>query len=614
MNRSVSGLATIERPASRTTGRQSVRACGSSAPSLVRTGELPDSERGWALACPGGKTFSVGFPAGRVLSRWKMSDSASLLTRYARQRDERAFAELVERHVNLVFGTARRITGDAARAEEVTQAVFADLARKAAELPPAVVIEGWLHRAAWMTASKVVRDDRRRQEREQQAMEAHPTIGLNEADQREAERLQPVLDDALSQLTDADREAVVLRYLAGRSFAEIGGLLGCTDDAAQKRVSRALVRLREVFHHRGITAADGVLGAALALAGAQLAPGGLATAAAAATAAASLETAGGLHSFLMMKTKLALTGAVIALVVAPLTWQQLELRRLRGENRSLREEAAEQEVLRAAAEKLAAALANEAEAGRRRSETERLELLRLRDEVGQLRMAQRSGAPPQPLDSAPPMPARLMPAQVLLPPTTVRVPDGMTLMAGGWMTPGGKCGLMLVTPQVGGEDGGAGAQVTVRCTLLEGSPEAFAAVNVGGFSEGGSWVKSESMPGEVVAALVHKLVQSGEVDLLGLPDVSTLDGRQTQIASGVGDGMATAVDILPRIQPSADGTTVEMILSVTQMPMEPPVSGPQTMPLPAFPSPAETSPPALPDAGLPLTAPTTIETTTKPQP
>ncbi|MBK9138090.1 MAG: sigma-70 family RNA polymerase sigma factor [Verrucomicrobia bacterium] len=542
-----------------------------------------------------------------------MSDSASLLTRYARQRDERAFAELVERHVNLVFGTARRITGDAARAEEVTQAVFADLARKAAELPPAVVIEGWLHRAAWLAATKVVRDDRRRQEREQQAMEAHPTIGLNEADQREAERLQPVLDDALSQLTDADREAVVLRYLAGRSFAEIGGLLGCTDDAAQKRVSRALVRLREVFRHRGITASDGVLGAALALAGAQLAPGGLATAAAA-TAAASLETAGWLHTLLMMKTKIALTGAVIALVLAPLTWQQLELRRLRGENRSLREEAAEQEVLRAAAEKRAAARATEAEAVRRRSETERLELLRLRDEVGKLRVAQRSGAPPRPLDSAPPMPARLMPAQVLLPPTTVRVPDGMTLLAGGWMTPGGKQGLMLVTPQVGGEDGETGAQVTVRCTLLEGSPEAFAAVDLGGLAGGGSWVTSEPMSNEAAAALVQKLAQSGEVDVLAAPGVSTLDGRQAQIASGVGGGMATAVDILPRIQPSADGTTVEMTLTVTQTPMEPPVSGPQTMPLPAFPSPAETSPPAPPDAGLPFTAPTAIETTTKPQP
>lgn len=534
-----------------------------------------------------------------------MFDNATLLKRYARDRDESAFTELVKRHVNLVFGTARRITGDIARAQEVSQSVFADLARKASSLSSEVVIEGWLYRAACLAAAKVVRDDVRRNERERQAMEAQGSGSAGEPDQLQAKRLQPVLDQALGQLPNSDREAVVLRFLAGHSFAELGTLLGCTEGTAQKRVSRALERLRELFRKRGITTTEGVLSLALALAGAQVAPSGVA-AAVMVTALASLETTGWIHTLMMMKTKIALTGVVIALVVTPLTWQHLALKQLDQENRALRTQADQLPALRAEHERLSQLVPTSNE--RERLSDERLELMRLRAEVGQLRAAQRAAGQPAPVAGNTTGPTFLGQTRTLLPPTTRRIPDGMTLVAGGWTTPDGKRGLMLVTPQVGGEGEDAGSQVTVSCTLLEGSPDAFTAVGLGDVASGGTSATPEVLTPEAAAALVRRLAETGDVDVLAAPRVTTLDGRQAQIASGVGGGLATAIDILPSIDTSADGATVEMTLFVTQTPMETPPSAPVTMPLPMFTNPAEDT--LDPQA----TAPSAIQTTLKPQP
>jgi len=99
-----------------------------------------------------------------------MNDAANLIRRYGRDGDEAAFAELMTRHLPLVWGTARRITGDGELARDVAQSVFVDLARKARTLPEGTAVAGWLHRAACHAAGNLVRSNVRRVRRERLAM------------------------------------------------------------------------------------------------------------------------------------------------------------------------------------------------------------------------------------------------------------------------------------------------------------------------------------------------------------------------------------------------------------------------------------------------------------
>jgi RNA polymerase sigma factor (sigma-70 family) len=259
-----------------------------------------------------------------------------LLRRYAEHGAEEAFTELAQRHLDLVWAAARRITGNADLARDVAQTVFTDLARKAGTLPRETVLAGWLYRAASLAAAKQVRGEARRVLREQHAMATHAPAVPDSSDTRAAEELQPVLDAALAELSDADRDAVVLRFLAGRSLTEVGAALGTGEDAAQKRVSRALEKLREAFRRRGVNVGGGVMAAALGLAGAEAAPIGVASGIGAA-ALATAGTAGGTGAtLLLMKAKLTLGIVGGAAVIAALTWQQHNLTRLTEENSALR--------------------------------------------------------------------------------------------------------------------------------------------------------------------------------------------------------------------------------------------------------------------------------------
>jgi hypothetical protein len=115
----------------------------------------------------------VGFRFGRVLLCVQaMTDDGQLLQQYTRDRSEAAFGELVKRHIDVVYSAALRVAGgDSHLAQDVTQTVFLDLPRKAQSLPPDAILAGWLYRHAWFTAAKMVRTERRRQIREQTAME-----------------------------------------------------------------------------------------------------------------------------------------------------------------------------------------------------------------------------------------------------------------------------------------------------------------------------------------------------------------------------------------------------------------------------------------------------------
>jgi RNA polymerase sigma factor (sigma-70 family) len=304
-----------------------------------------------------------------------------LLRRYAEQDAgaDAAFTELVRRHCDLVWAAARRVNGDADLARDVAQTVFTDLARKADKLPAGTVLAGWLYRAACHAAAKHIRGEARRAQRERQAMHQNE-LRSGDAEARAATELQPVLDAALADLTETDRDAVVLRFLAGRSLAEVGATLGTNEDAAQKRVSRALERLREAFRKRGVAVSGGIVAAALGVAGTQAAPAGLAGVIATASLASASAAAWGTFSVVtFMKSKLALGIVGGAIVATTLAWQQRNVTRLADENAGLRRRAAVQTA------GAMAAPATDPKAPTRLQE-EHAELLRLRGEVTKLRL------------------------------------------------------------------------------------------------------------------------------------------------------------------------------------------------------------------------------------
>lgn len=207
-----------------------------------------------------------------------MNDDAALLRRYAEERDEGAFAELVQRHLALVYGAAlRQLDGAAHRAEEVTQSVFTDLARKAGPLARRTGIVGWLYTSTHFAAAKLKRTEQRRQMREQEAHTMHELLS-DSSTEADWEQLRPVLDEAMHELGDRDREVILQRFFQGRRLAEVGGKFGVGEDAARMRVERALGKLHALLVRRGITSTSAALGAALASQAAVAAPAGLAAA------------------------------------------------------------------------------------------------------------------------------------------------------------------------------------------------------------------------------------------------------------------------------------------------------------------------------------------------
>jgi len=197
-----------------------------------------------------------------------------LLRDYDRQGSEAAFAALVRRHVGLVYSAALRHAGIAAHAEEITQAVFIILARKAAGLRLDTVLEGWLYETARLTALSFRRGERRRQFREQ---EAYMQSTLQEtADASTWNDLAPLLDEAMARLGNNDRDAVVLRFFKDKTLREVAAALKVNEMAAQRRVHRAVEKLRQYFTKRGIMLPAAVLTAAISGNSVQAAPVGLA--------------------------------------------------------------------------------------------------------------------------------------------------------------------------------------------------------------------------------------------------------------------------------------------------------------------------------------------------
>jgi len=268
-----------------------------------------------------------------------MTTDSELLRRYAETKSEAAFAELVQRHVNLVYSAAlRQVNGDAHLAQDVAQTVFTDLARKAASLSRRATLIGWFYTSAHFAAAKIVRGEHRRRNREEQFMREPTHEPASEADW---EKLQPTLDSAMHELKEADREAILWRYFENRQFAEVGAKLGLNENTARMRVERALKKLRTILAKRGI-AATATLASALSANAVQLAPASLAATLATATlAGAGTGTITLWQIMTATKLKLGLSALVVAGAATALVVQHQTQQKLRAENESLTQQLAQ---------------------------------------------------------------------------------------------------------------------------------------------------------------------------------------------------------------------------------------------------------------------------------
>src|ERR1041385_6181516 len=196
-----------------------------------------------------------------------------LLRQFARDNSEAAFAELVRRHINLVYSVARRCTGNDDDARDVTQAVFIILARKSASLREQTLLTGWLYETTRFIATRLLRTNARRHAREQ---EAFMQSTLNETETENVwTQLAPHLETAMEKLNAADRTLLVLRFYENKTGAEAAALLGIREDAAHKRVARAIEKLRKFFGQRGVIISGAAIAGAFSPIPIKAAPAGL---------------------------------------------------------------------------------------------------------------------------------------------------------------------------------------------------------------------------------------------------------------------------------------------------------------------------------------------------
>lgn len=252
-----------------------------------------------------------------------MTDSQQLLANYVRNGSEEAFRELVTRYLALVYSTAVRLVGGNTHlAEDVAQAVFVDLARKARRLPPDVMLGGWLHRDTCFVASKTMRSERRRQSRERHAVEMN---SLQDHSTSALAQVAPILDEAIDQLGAEDRTAILMRFFEQRDFRSVGETLGSNEDAARMRVNRALEKLHVLLKCRGVTLSVAALATVLTAEAVTAAPVGLAVtissvALASAATAGTATTLAFLKAMTMTKLQAGMVcGIVVASAVA--SWQ-----------------------------------------------------------------------------------------------------------------------------------------------------------------------------------------------------------------------------------------------------------------------------------------------------
>jgi RNA polymerase sigma factor (sigma-70 family) len=200
-------------------------------------------------------------------------DDSALLRQFAENQSDEAFAALVTRHINLVYSVALRQTGNSHNAEEITQAVFIILAKKAAQLRHGKALSSWLFQTTRLTANNFMRGEMRRRHREE---EAYMQSVLNESGSEIWPKIAPLLDSAVAGLREKERQAILLRFYEGRNLREVGAALGTSEDAAEKRVYRALEKLRKFFAKSGVSSTTASIAGVISANSIQAAPVALA--------------------------------------------------------------------------------------------------------------------------------------------------------------------------------------------------------------------------------------------------------------------------------------------------------------------------------------------------
>jgi len=492
-----------------------------------------------------------------------------LLQSYLRGGSQAAFAQLVERHVNLVYSAAHRLVRDVHLAQDVTQQVFTLLARKAERLGRDTILSAWLYRAARHVACETVRREGRRHCREQLAAEAM-SQSVPDDPWRE---VQPLLDEAMADLSAADHDAVVLRYFENKSLKEVGEALGSSEDAAQKRVARALDRLRMNLTQRGVTVSVTALAAAVSGGAVQSSPAGLA----ALTTSASLAAPAAIRLVpkllqAMAKAKLKLSVAAVAVGAFSIT-----LALLWNQNTSLRHDLAAlqpQHPPEANHESSAMGTTNNEW---RRLRMEHLELLSLRGRVAQLtRELREAKAPGAQAITSPPdaAPEEKQPDSILFSASlTNRVNSGHTLVAGGWSKQGKRRYLLATAVTRHGDTIPDGQDVTIESRIV-GAPESFWE------QIGWSAFKSDTRRSTLAAVLtpdqldtlLMALKETKDANLSNVSLAKRRDGEYLGVAFSMTDdadqkgGVLMAIDVYPRI--TRDGASVDLELRPSPVPTD----------------------------------------------
>jgi RNA polymerase sigma factor (sigma-70 family) len=234
------------------------------------------------------------------------SDS-ELIEEFARRKSDAAFGQIVGRYSNLVFAAARRQVGDPHLAEDVTQAAFIILARKAASVR-GENLAGWLLATTRLCALDAIKKQTRRAHYEREA--AMVNGEARQPSEIPDPQIAAWLDAAMTKLSRRACTAVALRYLQDRPVNEVAAALGMSPNAAQKILARSLVKLRKILGRRGvIVPSTVVLSAALLHESAQTAPASLVVSSSSATASSVSIVNGACQMMLWTKIKI---GAAIA--------------------------------------------------------------------------------------------------------------------------------------------------------------------------------------------------------------------------------------------------------------------------------------------------------------
>lgn len=493
-----------------------------------------------------------------------------LLRDYAERRSEPAFAELVRRHIDLVHSAALRRVGDPHLAQDVTQSTFAALAQNARTLADHPVLSGWLHRTTQNLATNLIRTNTRRQSREQEA--ATMTQLLSPSPEANWQDIAPQLDAAFDELEADDRDAVLLRYFEKKSAHEMATQLGISDDAAQKRVSRAVERLRELIAKRGVTVGASALVAVVTANAVQAAPVGLALTISTAIALtgptlATTATVTATKALAMTALQKTIVTATIVVLAGVAIYEARQASTLRQQIRALQ---TQQASLAAQLQRLSDTNQPIALPGNSSPRSDLQEVLRLRATVARLRREadELSAAAREAMTFQ----ARVLdvlsntpPVRTFVATAVADLPWDHTVATGGWKTPDGKRAFVFATVRRGE---GAG-QVNISSTVIEYTEAGARESGFSGFYDENTQTPKGTftLDAKQTADVLQHAQDPERASVTSGLAVTTINGRMAevqtvelrQIPSGEKYTTGPIINFIPTV--AADGESVQIVMT-----------------------------------------------------